>query len=310
MHNPRLALSLAMSSVIAVNLSGCQTLNDFAVENPGLTCGASSAVTGGATWALCNYGLGGDQATCILTAVAVAAVDGMACYWSLKQKLLQDYEQTQQAIGYDPSQGYVVRILDFSATPTVVKPGEKVMINARFALMGPDRNEEIAFERKITLPNDNKPRVQSMTYQPGTWGVEGIPFDVDGSSPDGKIQLTLELSIPKQNKVESRNLCFNISKSGAIAAQDQCPVNNDASTPAPAAPLAWFTIPKSKKPVRLREQPSSKAKYSTKAPAGFKYPVLDSAEQDGKNWYLLQLENDESGWIQSTAGKLEQEAKP
>lgn len=310
MRNPRLTLSLAISSAIAVHLSGCQTLNDFAVENPGLTCGTSSAVTGGATWALCNYGLGGDKATCILSAEAVAAIDGMACYWNLKQKLLQDYEQTQQAIGYAPSQGYVVRILDFSATPAVVKPGEKVMINARFALMGPDRNEEIGFERKITLPNDTKPRVQSMTYQPGTWGVEGIPFDVDSSSPDGKIELRLELSIPKQNKVESRNLCFSISKSGEVATQNQCPANIDAGKQVQASPTEWFVIPKSKKPVRLREQPDSKAKYSTKAPGGYKYPILDKSVQGKKTWYLLQLENNESGWIQSSAGKLEQEAKP
>lgn len=303
--NKNVALSLAVSTALGVNLQGCQTINDFAVENPELTCGAGALFTGGAVWAVCNYGLGADQTACILGAVAAAAADGIFCYWNLKQKLVQDYDQTQKAIGYDPSQGYVVRILDFSATPKVVKPGEKVMINAQFALMSPNRNEEISFERKINLPGDKKPRVQSMTYQPGTWGVDGIPFDVDSSTPDGKVELTLEISIPGKNKQDRRTLCFNIAKSGQVAPVDLCPAYSSAPTQGQVKPNDWFVLPKSKKPVRLREKPDSKAKYMLSAPGGYKYPIMESVEQGKRTWYLIKLENEETGWIQSTSGQFE-----
>lgn len=305
MRKHPMLLSVALSAALGLNLQGCQTLNDFAVENPALTCGAGAVFTGGAVWAVCNYGLGGDQAACIIGAVAAAAADGVVCYWNLKQKLVEDYDQTQKTIGYNPSQGYVVQILDFSATPKVVKPGEQVMINARFALMSPNRNEEINFERTITLPGDKKPRVQQMTYQPGTWGVEGIPFDVDSSTPDGKVELTLNVAIPGQNKQDRRTLCFNISKTGQVADMDLCPAYASAPTTAAVKANDWFIVPKAKKPVRLREKPDSKARYTVNAPAGYKYPIVEQVEQGKRTWYLIKLDNEETGWIQSTAGKFE-----
>lgn len=299
-------LSLSVCLALGVSMPGCQTLNEFAVENPELTCGAGALFTGGAVWAVCNYGLGGNQAACITAAVAGAVADGLVCYWNLKQKMVQDYDQTQKAIGYDPSQGYVVRILDFSATPKIVKPGEKVMINAQFAVMSPNRNEEIKFERKFTLPGDNKPRSQTMTYQPGTWGVEGMPFDIDAQTPDGKVELTLELSLPDQNKQERRTLCFNIARSGQVAAQDLCPAFSSAPQINIAPKVAgWFTLPASKKPIALRDKADSKAKVSGSAPGGYKYPVLESIKQGKRTWYLIKLENEATGWIQSTAGKYQ-----
>lgn len=309
MRLPLFVASTTLTLAMAATVTGCQTLNDFAVENPKLTCGTSALFTGGATWALCHYGLSGDQTTCIMTAVAVAAADGLVCYWNLKQKLVQDYEQTQKALGYDPGQGYVIRILDFSATPKLVKPGEKVVINAQFALMSPDRNEEISFERKIILPGDNKPRVQKMTYQPGTWGVEGIPFDIDANTPDGKVQLTLEISLPDHNKSDVRTLCFNIAKDGQVQPADQCSAENVSSSQVQHKTIEWFAVANAKKPLRLRDQPSTKAKSGSKVPGGFRYPVLEKSGEGNKTWYQIRLTNQETGWVQSAAGELQVETQ-
>lgn len=312
MLNRPIILGLVVSTALSLNLQGCTGTKGESIlepiygamrDNPEVTCGIGSVFTGGAVWAVCSYGLGVDQTACIIGAVAAAAADGLVCYWNLSQKLIQDYDQTQQTIGYNPSQGYVVQILDFSATPKIVKPGEKVMINARFALMSPNRNEEISFERIITLPGDKKPRVQRMTYQPGTWGSDSVPFEIDSKTPDGKVELTLEVSLLTQKKTDRRTLCFNISNSGQVSAVDLCP----AYSSGPVAPKlsGWLVIPKAKKPLRLREKPDSKSRYTINAPTGYKYPILEKSEQGKRTWYLIKLENEEKGWIQSTSGKFE-----
>jgi hypothetical protein len=219
-----LALGLAASAA----LQGCATIQDSvqssAEEDPVAFCGAASLFTGGAAWAGCHYLLKQGDAACIITAVAAAMADGLNCWWLLKQKIVQDYDDTRKRLHYTPAQGYVVRILDFSAAPNVVRPGEEVKIRAQYALMSPNPMEEIQFERKITLPGDNKPRTELITYQPGTWGIEDYPFKIDPTTPEGKIEMTLELRLAGQAQSDRRTLCFNVVRGNSgPGAKDYCP---------------------------------------------------------------------------------------
>jgi hypothetical protein len=224
----RLALSLTLGLATTTALQGCATIQDnvqsSAEQNPVAFCGTASLFTGGAAWAGCHYLLNQGDAACIITAVAAAVADGLNCWWLLKQKIVEDYDDTRKKLNYSPSQGYLVKILDFGATPNVVHPGEEVKIRAQYALMSPNPMEEIQFERKITLPGDNKPRTELITYQPGTWGIEDYPFKIDAATPEGKIELTLELKLVGQAQSDRQTLCFNVVHgAGAPAAKDQCP---------------------------------------------------------------------------------------
>jgi len=206
----RLALGLTLGLASSVYLQGCATIQSTAEEDPMMFCGMGSMVTGGAAWAGCHYLLNGSTTNCVIGAVAAAVADGLNCWWLLKQKSVQDYDDTRKKLHYQPSQGYLVKILDFSTTPKVVRPGEEIVIRAKFALMSPNPMDEIKFQRKLTLPGDSKPRTEIITYQPGTWGIEDYAFKIDPSAPKGKVELTLEIMLTDHNQADRQTLCFNV----------------------------------------------------------------------------------------------------
>lgn len=310
-HKKRhLALGLAASLTAVAGLPGCSTVQEkiqtTAEEHPLIFCGMGSMVTGGAVWAGCHYALKGDTATCVIGAVAAAVADGLNCWWQLKQKIVEDYDDTRKKLQYDDSQGVVVKILEFSATPKIAKPGDEVKIRALFALMSPNPYDEIKFERKITLPGDSKPRTEIITYQPGTWGIDDFPFKVENSSPDGKVELTLEIRLPDQDKFDRHTLCFNVSHSGEPAGTELCAAaDSRQSSPPPTNASEFFVTAPGKKDLTLRESPQSKGKAIAQAQSEHKYPVLQTFEAGKQRWYMIQIENGDTGWISSTSGKLE-----
>lgn len=234
-----LAAGLALGLAATIQLQGCasvqSSIQSTAEEDPMVFCGMGSMVTGGAAWAGCHYLLNGSTASCVIGAVAAAVADGLNCWWLLKQKIVQDYDDTQKKLHYQPSQGYVVKILDFGATPQIVHPGEEVKIRAQYALMSPNPMDEIKFERKITMPGDSKPRTEIITYQPGTWGIEDYPFKVDSSAPEGKVELTLELRLVDGQTTDRQTLCFNVVHAGGNPGPaDLCPSPPHAAIAKPA----------------------------------------------------------------------------
>jgi hypothetical protein len=229
----RLALGLALGLASSIYLQGCATIQSTAEEDPMMFCGMGSMVTGGAAWAGCHYLLNGSTTSCVIGAVAAAVADGLNCWWLLKQKIVEDYDDTRKKLHYSPSQGNLVKIINFNATPKIVRPGDQVSISAQFALMSPNPMDEIKFERKLTLPGDNKPRTEIITYQPGTWGIEDYAFKIDSSAPEGKVELTLEIMLADHSQADRQTLCFNVVNSGGQPnPADLCP-----TIPAPNAAI-------------------------------------------------------------------------
>lgn len=311
----RLALGLAVGLAATVQLQGCTTIQEkiqsTAEEHPLIFCGMGSMVTGGAVWAGCHYLLQGNTAGCVIGAVAAGVADGLSCWWQLKQKIVDDYDDTRKKLHYDPSQGYLVKIVDFSATPQIARPGDEVKIRAKFALMSPNPTDEIKFERKITLPGDSKPRTEIITYQPGTWGIEDYPFKIDASAPDGKVELTLELRLLDHNKSDRHTLCFNVVHGVAQPAPGQlCSSSpsggNTLINPAAASGLTeQFVASASAKDRSVRDLPKAKAHAIGSVRGGQHYPLLEKYEKGSQVWYRIQLDNGETGWISSKAGTLE-----
>lgn len=310
----RLALGLAVGLATTVQMQGCATVQEkiqsTAEEHPLIFCGMGSMVTGGAVWAGCHYLLQGNTAGCVIGAVAAGVADGLNCWWQLKQKIVQDYDDTRKKLHYNPSQGYVVKIVDFSANPKIARPGDEVKIRAQFALMSPNPTDEIKFERKITLPGDSKPRTEIITYQPGTWGIEDYPFKIDATAPEGKVELTLELRLLDHDKSDRHTLCFNVVHGVADPAPAElCQATTSGSVGAAAGVVAatgeQFVATVSVKDANVRELPKNKARSVGTVRGGQKYPLLEKYEKGAQSWYRIQLDNGETGWISSKAGTLE-----
>jgi hypothetical protein len=292
----------AMGLVLLVNMQGCAQINEFTKTQTGAAvwCSVESLLTGGVLFLGCNL-VTKEKGVCAGVAIAAALADGLYCWWIRNEKRVSDYEQTKKAIHYDPSQGQIVKILEFSATPNVVRPGEEVKIRLRYALMSPHPTDEIEFEQKLTLPSESKPRTRITTYQPGTWGPEEeLIIKIDPQMPEGKYQIKLELKLTNQSKQDSRTLCFTVTTRSEK--RDLCAAGESGQ-----GAVRMFVVSKIKRAAHVRAEPKNTAKIVDRVRRGDKFPVLDTYKQGSTLWYKIQLKNGREGWLSATTGTLQNE---
>ena len=289
-------------------LQGCEHIASMARSKEGkaIICGGGALVTGAATGFGCYYLLG-NKAGCTVLGAAAALADGYFCWWKLSDKIVEDYEQTAEALHYDASQGYVVKILDFSAEPKIVRPGDTVNIRVKYALMSPNPTDEIKYERIITLPSDNKPRTQIVTHQPGTWGTEGdYSFPIDATAPEGKVEMTLEIKLSDYGKQDRRTLCFNVTRQNQPDSKQLCP----AEVKSGAKQGSVFVISNVKQHANVCIEPNNSCKKSNKKKflgvvnLNERLPVVDDVMYDSELWYKIQLKDGRVGWLRATTGNL------
>jgi len=290
------------------SLQGCEHIASMARSKEGkaLICGGGALVTGAATGFGCYYLLG-SKAGCSVLGAAAALADGYLCWWKLSDKIVEDYEQTAETLHYDASQGYVVKILDFSAEPKIVRPGDTVNIRVKYALMSPNPTDEIKYERIITLPSENKPRTQIVTHQPGTWGTEGdYSFPIDATAPEGKVEMTLEVKLSSYGKQDRRTLCFNVTRQSQPNSNQLC----SADVKSGVKQGSVFMVSNVKQHANVCREPDKRCKSSKSKKfldivrLSERFLVLDKAMHDSILWYKIQLKDGRTGWIRATTGTL------
>ena len=302
---------LCIGLTLASSLHGCESITHMARSNEGkaLICGGGGLLTGAAVGFGCNY-LTGNKAGCTVLGVSAAVVDGYFCWWKLSEKIVEDYEQTVETLNYDPSQGYVVNILDFSAEPKIVRPGESVNIRVKYALMSPNPTDEIKYERNITQPGENKPRTQIVTQQPGIWGTEGdYSFTIDPTVPEGKVEMTLEIKLSDYGKQDRRTLCFNVTRQNQPDSSQLCPTEAKSAV----KKSRILVISNVKQYANICIEPNNNCKKSNKkqflgtVSLNERLPVVGEVTQDSKLWYKIQLKDGREGWLRATTGNLVEE---
>lgn len=304
---------LCIGLTLISSLQGCESITHMArsTEGKAIICGGGGLVTGAAVGFGCNY-LTGNKAGCVTLGIAGALADGYYCWWNLSEKIVEDYDQTVEALNYNASQGYVVKILDFKAEPKIVHPGEKVNIQVKYALMSPNSTDEIKYERKITLPGDNKPRTQIVTHQPGTWGTDGdYSFTTNTTSPEGKVEMTLEIKLSDYGKQDKRTLCFNVTRKNQPDSSQLCPTAEAKSVATKKSRV--LVVSSLKQHANICKEPNSSCKKSNKkqflgiANLNERLPVINEVTQDSKLWYKIQLKDGREGWLRATSGNLVEE---
>lgn len=316
--------TLCIGMALISSLQGCQSMAKLARSDTGkaLLCGGGSIATGAAAYFACDAITGmvnkgktkaeieAQRTACMVLAAASAMADGFSCWWKLSEKIVEDYDQTKEALGYDASQGYVVKILEFDAMPKIVRPGDEVKIRVKYALMSPNPTDEIKFERKITLPGDNKPTIQILTYQPGTWGTDSdYSFTIDKTTPEGKIVLTLEINLLDHGKQDRRTLCFNVTNQNQLDSAQLCP----AEVKDEVKKSKLFVVSNVKQFANVCIEPdnnckSSKSKkFLAMAPLNEQFPLIDEAMYDSKLWYKIRLKDGREGWLRESTGTVVEE---
>src|SRR5262249_40221617 len=121
-------------------------------QSPGqaaLLCGAGGAGIGAAIGAAA----GRNWQSAVIGAAAGALAGSLTCFAfaEYKSRQVQDYRQTQQALGYSPAQGDAVQIVHYQVSPAAAAPGSSVAFNATYTVMTPNPDADITVTEVRTL---------------------------------------------------------------------------------------------------------------------------------------------------------------
>jgi hypothetical protein len=187
-----------------VVLFGCASIPE---EHKGAATGAA---VGGATGVLAGAVLGksgSKTGTAIIGGLAGALVGGLIGHYAYDQKKTK--EETAQKYAYQSSMGKVLRIEGVTAMPSVVKPGEKVDLNATYAVLAAtDTDINITETREIRIGGElvGKPEV-NVTRRGGTYSST-VPLFLPSDAKPGTY--TVMMTIQSENAKDSRETSFTV----------------------------------------------------------------------------------------------------
>lgn len=162
----------------------------------GLIGGAAGAVAGGAI------------------AFAFAWGHCMALYSDVRSFPVAGAQETAQRISYNPSQGPVTKIQDFSLNPNGVAPGREVQLNGSYYVMAPEGSKEVKIQetRKVEYFDASEKQWkdlgavdQEVTAALGTRKAEGR-FEMPGDVPEGLYRITFKVSSQGKTDQTTRDL--------------------------------------------------------------------------------------------------------
>jgi hypothetical protein len=289
-------------------LQSCDHVANLARSDTGkaVICGGGSMLTGAGFYFSCHE-LISKKNGCITMAAVATLADAYACWLQLSEKIVEDYDLTAETLNYNPIQGTVLKIIDFSAHPKIAYPGEKVYIKVVYALLSPNPTDEIKYERNITVPGENKPRKVLLTHQPGTWGTEDdYVLEVEEDSPEGKIEMALEIKLLNSNISDRRTLCFNITHQSRPDPAQLC--RPEAETTAPKNKVLVISNVKEYAVICRRADNRCKSRKSKNfigtAFLNEQFPIIEEQRVGSTAWYKIQLKNGRNGWVRKSYGTI------
>ncbi len=186
---------------------------------------AGGAITGAVIGALS----GGHRSQRALIGGAAGAVVGgtlafayawghcMSLYSDLNSFPVAGAQETAQKVSYNPSQGYVTKIQEFSVNPGGVAPGREVQVNGSYYVMAPEGAKEVKIQesRKVEYfdASENKWKDlgtvdQEVTAALGTRKAEGR-FEMPSDVPEGLYRITFKVSAQGKTDQATRDLKVN-----------------------------------------------------------------------------------------------------
>lgn len=147
-----------------------------------------SAVKGAVIGALAGALLAGARGKNPLVGAAAGAVAGGVAGYLVgrhQDKIYYSRDQAIQMAGYQPSDGYVMKIQDVRFDPETIKPGQTATLHIRYLVIGPDPKETI----KINCYRGIK---YQDTYMTGDQATLKVPRG------GGVVESTAEFTLPAE----------------------------------------------------------------------------------------------------------------
>ncbi len=147
-------------------------------------------------------------------AFAIAWGHCLSAYSDLKSYPVAGAQETAERTGYNPSQGNVIKIEDYSLDPTGVAPGGKVRMNGAYYVLAPDGQRDIKVVETRSLsfldPEKNEWKElgavdQEVMAAIGTRRAEGN-FDIPPDAPEGQYRIALKVAANGKYDQLSRDL--------------------------------------------------------------------------------------------------------
>ncbi len=151
-------------------------------------------------------------------AFALAWGKCLSVYSDLKSYPMADARTTARQVGYKPSQGYVTKIKNFSVEPKSVSPGNRVILNGSYYIMGPEESKELkVIETRTVHYFDHSKNEwkelgsvdQEIIAALGTRNAKGS-FELPSDVPEGRYRITLKISAKGEEDEASREI--NVKK--------------------------------------------------------------------------------------------------
>lgn len=243
-------------------------------------------------------------------AFALAYGHCMSLYSDLRSYPVAGAQETAQRIGYNPSQGKILKIDDFYLNPDGVSPGGKVQMGGSYYVMAPEGTKEMKIKETRSLEifdtsNNEWKQLGSVDNEIvsaiGTRKAEGF-FDMPQEMAEGSYRITLRVSGDGMEDAQTRNL--TVRKGLAMGPTQQTPqtqYQQVASVPGgkaiePAHKRQIAVI----KPVTIavRNEPSLQSNQIAIVKQFDMFDVLETKKSGGEFWHKLDLKNGKVGWIQ------------
>jgi hypothetical protein len=263
----------------------------------------------------------------------------LACYSTVNSTPLKDYAATSTEVRYSPQMGTTVKIDPYLLTPSAIAPGNTLNFLAKYYVMTASQDQKditIVETRTLKRFDDKKqqyvqlgdPISENKIINLGTRRTDGnidVPSDVE----QGKYLISF--MVTAEGKTDAIEMPFIVTRNSQIlaTAQEQDFKKRSeldslltTSPPTPAQQpiqLAAASVTGEKavqtaktnkmlliiaEKVNLRESHNTKSKIITTGVKDDKFPLIKSAEEDGKTWYQIMLDDGRSAWIIGTAVKI------
>ncbi len=286
-------------------------------------CIARYSVAGAVGGALVGALLGGSGSRGVGAAIgamaggalafALAYGHCMSLYSDLRSYPVAGAQETATRIGYNPSQGNLLKIEDFYLNPNGVAPGGKVQMGGSYYVMAPEGTREIKIVETRSLElldasNNEWKKLGSVDQEIvsaiGTRRAEGH-FDMPQELAEGTYRITLKVSGNGLEDSRTQNLTV---KKGLAMGPSTTP--SSGQSPSQYTQTAYVPGQKTVEPMAKRQvaviKPamlSVKKEPSVTAPnvAIVKqfdlFDVIGSKKIKNELWHHIDLKDGKSGWV-------------
>jgi len=195
-------VSILTLMMFLLGISGCATIPE---EHQGAATGAGIGAVAGALGGAVIAGEGSRTKGAIIGGLAGALLGGVIGNYTVDQK--KTSTETANKYNYQPSAGTIVRIEGSSAKPATVKPGDKVDLEATYAVMTPSANTQVSITeaREVRLNNElvGNPEV-NVSHAGGTY-TSSVPLFLPTDAKKGTYTVitTIKTDVGKDSRETS-----------------------------------------------------------------------------------------------------------